>query len=82
MKEGIHPQYLDCQVTCSCGESFSTRAVMPEIKVAICYACHPFYTGSQKIIDTEGRVDRFNKRYAKSNAATSAKAASSTVAKH
>lgn len=63
MKEGIHPEYSDCTVTCSCGNTFVTRSTLPELKLAICAECHPFYTGTQKLIDTAGRVDRFNKRY-------------------
>jgi len=63
MKEGIHPTYQDCQVTCACGETFATRSVKPTLRVEICSKCHPFYTGAQKIVDTEGRVERFIKRY-------------------
>jgi len=68
MKEDIHPKYFnDCKVSCVCGSKFETGATVPEIKVEICYACHPFYTGKQKLLDTEGRVERFNKRYANFN---------------
>jgi len=63
MKQGIHPNYQECQVTCACGETFATRSVKPTLRVEICSKCHPFYTGSQKIMDTEGRVERFIKRY-------------------
>jgi large subunit ribosomal protein L31 len=63
MKQGIHPNYQDCTVTCACGETFATRSVKPELRVEICSKCHPFYTGTQKIMDTEGRVERFIKRY-------------------
>jgi len=63
MKEGIHPNYQECTVSCSCGNTFSTRSTQSEVKLAICGACHPFYTGTQKLIDSQGRVDRFNKRY-------------------
>lgn len=63
MKTGIHPEYMDCSVTCACGETFRTRSTKPEIRVEICSKCHPFFTGRQKIVDTEGRVDRFIKRY-------------------
>ncbi|MHB8997427.1 MAG: 50S ribosomal protein L31 [Armatimonadota bacterium] len=63
MKDGIHPKYQDCNVTCACGETFVTRSVKPELRVEICSKCHPFYTGTQKIMDTEGRVERFIKRY-------------------
>ncbi len=63
MKADIHPRYMECKVTCACGNSFVTRSTKPEIKVEICSECHPFYTGQQKIIDSEGRVDRFIRRY-------------------
>jgi large subunit ribosomal protein L31 len=63
MKAGIHPEYVECAVTCACGETFRTRTTKPEIRVEICSKCHPFYTGKQKIVDTEGRVERFIKRY-------------------
>ncbi len=64
MKQGIHPEYVECHVRCGCGNEFTTRAVVPEIKVEICSACHPFFTGKQKFVDAAGRVDRFKKRYA------------------
>ena len=64
MKEGIHPKYDACTVSCSCGNTFETRSTVNEIKLAICDKCHPFYTGTQKLIDTAGRVERFKKRYA------------------
>ena len=63
MKEGIHPAYQECTVSCACGETFTTGSVRKEIKVEICSKCHPFFTGKQKLVDTGGRVDRFNKRY-------------------
>ncbi len=63
MKEKIHPKYFDTTVTCSCGETFATRSTKKEIRLEICSACHPFFTGKQKLIDTAGRVDRFNKKY-------------------
>jgi large subunit ribosomal protein L31 len=65
MKTGIHPEYVACQVRCACGSVFETRATKPEIHVEICSACHPFYTGKQKLIDTGGRVDRFRRRQEK-----------------
>jgi large subunit ribosomal protein L31 len=67
MKQGIHPDYKEVEVTCACGETFKTRAVKPdgEIKVEICKNCHPFYTGVRKMVDTGGRVERFNKRLGK-----------------
>jgi len=63
MKPDIHPEYMDATVTCACGESFQTRSTRPEIKVEICSQCHPFFTGTQKIVDTEGRVEKFIRRY-------------------
>ena len=63
MKQGIHPDYVDCQVICGCGERFTTRATAPEIRVEVCSKCHPFYTGKQKFVDSAGRVDRFMKRW-------------------
>ena len=63
MKQGIHPNYIDCTVTCGCGNSFVTRSTKPTLAVEICSACHPFYTGKQKFIDTAGRVEKFNKKY-------------------
>ncbi len=63
MKTGIHPEYVECQVTCACGESFITRATKPELRVEICSKCHPFFTGQQKIVDSEGRVEQFIRRY-------------------
>ena len=65
MKQGIHPEYHDCTVKCACGETFVTGSVKEEMKVEICSKCHPFFTGKQKLVDTGGRVDRFNKRYGK-----------------
>jgi len=65
MKSGIHPLYNVAQVSCACGASFATRSVKPTIKVEICSECHPFYTGRQKLIDTAGRVERFQKMFAK-----------------
>ena len=66
MKSGIHPAYGDTQVTCTCGNTFTTRSTAANgtIRSEVCSACHPFYTGKQKILDTGGRVARFEKRYA------------------
>ena len=64
MKAGIHPEYKECKVTCGCGETFATRATQAEINVEICSKCHPFYTGKQKLVDTAGRVEKFQRRYA------------------
>lgn len=63
MKPDIHPEYVESTVTCSCGETFTTRSTKPEIKVEICSVCHPFYTGKQRLVDTGGRVERFNRKY-------------------
>ena len=63
MKQGIHPEYVKATVRCSCGNTFTTRSTKPEIHVEICSACHPFYTGKQKLVDTGGRVERFQRRY-------------------
>ena len=65
MKQGIHPDYKETQVTCSCGNAFTTRSVKGDLHVELCNNCHPFYTGKQKLVDTGGRVERFNKKYAK-----------------
>jgi large subunit ribosomal protein L31 len=65
MKADIHPEYVTAQVTCACGNTFTTRSTRPTIKLEICSACHPFYTGRQKLMDTAGRVERFQKRFAK-----------------
>jgi large subunit ribosomal protein L31 len=63
MKEGIHPKYNDVTVKCLCGNTFQTRSTRQEISTEICSACHPFFTGKQKLVDTAGRVERFKKRY-------------------
>jgi large subunit ribosomal protein L31 len=65
MKEGIHPKYEECLVTCGCGSKFTTRSTRKSINVEICSACHPFFTGKMKFIDTTGRVEKFQKKYAK-----------------
>ena len=65
MKKGIHPKYHKVTATCACGASFETGSVLEEIRVDICSNCHPLFTGQQKILDAEGRVERFKKRYAK-----------------
>ena len=63
MKQGIHPDYMECTVKCSCGNTFVTRSTKPELKIDICSACHPFYTGQQKFVDTGGRVQRFADKF-------------------
>ena len=72
MKSDIHPNYVEAHVTCSCGADFTTRSTKPEIHVEICSACHPFYTGRQKLVDTGGRVERFQRRAAKGRRAARA----------
>ena len=69
MKVDIHPEYTECNVTCTCGNAFVTRSTKSEIHVEICSACHPLYTGKQKLVDTGGRVERFRRRVAKSKVA-------------
>ena len=68
MKPEIHPDYVECRVRCACGSEFVTRSTQSEIRVEICSACHPFYTGKQKIVDTAGKVERFRRRYEKAKA--------------
>ncbi|HVA46939.1 MAG TPA: 50S ribosomal protein L31 [Pirellulales bacterium] len=64
MKKGIHPKYFETTVKCGCGNSFTTRSTMPELKVDICSACHPFYTGKLKYVDTAGRIEKFKNKFA------------------
>ncbi len=66
MKKEIHPEYFDAKIKCVCGSIVETRTTKPEMSVEICSSCHPFYTGQQKIVDTEGRVERFNRKYGNS----------------
>ncbi len=63
MKSDIHPKYVETTVTCACGNTIKTRSTTPDLQVEICSACHPFFTGKQKLVDTAGRVERFKKRY-------------------
>ncbi len=65
LKEGIHPTYVPAKVVCACGNTFETRSTIPEIRLEICSACHPFFTGRRKIVDTEGRVEKFRQKYRK-----------------
>ena len=87
MKEGIHPKYAQVDVRCACGNTFKTRSTKPELHLEICSACHPFFTGRQKLIDTEGRVERFTKKYGaqtseqRKTAAAAAKASKPAAAK-
>ena len=65
MKTDIHPEYVDAVITCSCGNSWTTRSTKAEMRIEVCSDCHPFFTGEQRIVDTAGRVERFRRRYAK-----------------
>ena len=79
MKQGIHPEYAETKVTCSCGNTFTTRSVKEELHVELCNQCHPFYTGKQKLVDTGGRVERFQRKYAHNTKAKADAAASSST---
>lgn len=68
MKEGIHPQYAESTVSCACGNVFKTKSTRSEIKLEICSACHPFFTGKVKLIDTAGRIEKFQKKYGSAGA--------------
>ena len=87
MKPGIHPKYHEVEARCACGNTFKTRSTKPELHLEICNMCHPFFTGRQKLIDTEGRVERFTKRFGaqtiegRKAQATKNKAAKTTKAK-
>ncbi|HLD23802.1 MAG TPA: 50S ribosomal protein L31 [Sulfuricurvum sp.] len=64
MKKDLHPNVIECSVSCACGNTFTTTSIKDSIRVDICSACHPFYTGSERQVDTAGRIDKFKKRYA------------------
>jgi large subunit ribosomal protein L31 len=70
VKQGIHPHYRRATVTCACGNTFETQSTTPAINVEICARCHPYFTGKQKLIDTAGRVERFNRKYRPEKAAS------------
>ena len=70
MKDGIHPNYVESTVTCACGNTFQTRSTKAVVRLEICSSCHPFFTGRQKFVDTAGRVERFQKRFAKTGGET------------
>ena len=72
MREKIHPKYVDAEIRCACGNVIKTRSTKPSILIGICNVCHPFYTGTQKFVDTAGRVDKFQQRLAKTQAAQAA----------
>ena len=80
MKTDTHPDYVECKVHCSCGNEFTTRSTVPQLRVELCSECHPFYTGKQKLVDTGGRVERFQRRLEKSAAAQAPKAKASKAA--
>ncbi len=63
MKTGIHPDYVECEVSCACGNAFTTRCTVEKLRIEICGKCHPFFTGKQKFVDTAGRVEKFKQRY-------------------
>ncbi|MGE4396237.1 MAG: 50S ribosomal protein L31 [Sulfurimonas sp.] len=65
MKKDIHPKLVKCTVSCACGNSFETESTKDELRVDICNECHPFFTGSERMVDTAGRIEKFNQRYAK-----------------
>ncbi len=65
MKKGIHPKLVTCTVTCACGNTFETKSEVETMKIDICNECHPFFTGSERMVDTAGRIEKFNARYAK-----------------
>ncbi len=67
MKQGVHPEYQTAEIVCSCGNVIETRSTKGRLSVEICAVCHPFYTGKQKLVDTAGRVERFNRKYRQSD---------------
>jgi large subunit ribosomal protein L31 len=75
MKANLHPKYVEAEIRCACGNIFKTRSTKPTILLGICSVCHPFYTGTQKFVDTAGRVDKFQQRMVKTQAAQAANAA-------
>ena len=81
MKEGIHPKYQEVEARCACGNTFKTRSTKSELHLEICSACHPFFTGRQKLLDTEGRVERFTKKFGAQTVASRKKPATPVKAK-
>ena len=81
MKADLHPKYLDAEIRCACGNVIKTRSTRPTILIGICNVCHPFYTGTQKFVDTAGRVDKFQQRMAKTQPAQAAVADAATKKK-
>ena len=81
MKQNIHPEYVECTVRCSCGNTWTTRSTKSELRIDLCNACHPFYTGTQKLIDTGGRVQRFTDKFGAARQAVAAREAEKKAAK-
>lgn len=81
MRSGIHPEYVDAKVTCSCGETFMTKSTKSELHVELCSKCHPFYTGTQKLVDSGGRVQRFSDKFGNAAAAVAEKEAAAREAR-
>jgi large subunit ribosomal protein L31 len=81
VQEGIHPKYFDVEARCACGATWKTRSTKPELHLEICANCHPFFTGRQKLLDTEGRVERFTKKYGAQTSESRKKAAAAKVKK-
>lgn len=81
MRADVHPNYQDAEIRCACGNVIKTRSTKPVVIIGICNACHPFYTGTQKFVDTAGRVDKFQQRLAKTKAAQEAAAANAAARK-
>ena len=81
MKADIHPKYMEAEIRCACGNVIKTRSTKPSVVIGICNACHPFYTGTQKFVDTAGRVDKFQQRMVKTQAAQKAAADAATTKK-
>jgi large subunit ribosomal protein L31 len=75
VKDGIHPKYYDVEARCACGNTFRTRSTKPELHLEICSNCHPFFTGRQKLIDTEGRIERFTRKFGAQTSESRKKAA-------
>jgi len=82
MKKGIHPDYYECSVRCSCGNTFTTRSTKPELKIDLCNVCHPFYTGQQKFVDTGGRVQRFTDKFGSAATSVGQREAEKRAIKH
>ena len=81
MKEAIHPKYFDVEARCACGATWTTKSTKEELHLEICSSCHPFFTGKQKLLDTEGRVERFNKKFGAQTVESRKTAAKATKAK-